>query len=493
MKKIVSSLSIGSTMLLSGMLNASTFLIDGTSITSDGVGFSQNTANTYYLPSTNGELTNITFSDGRGINITSLNELNVPSSPDINIVGILSGGSTVNAIIGLGMVSNVVITDAISGQDLTGDYGSVLRTGPRPAFVFDYRNGTLTVSAVNDSAFGIEQINADGTFLFQNGPTYFLLGDYLLARHYTLIDATPSLLSSSYSWTSTINTTTLLLNGAHSRPMSRRVAKGEKTFWLAGDWGNNDHGSQSGSTGLAEVSGGYNFGPVQVNASLGKYWGSSNLVNNGDIDSDGNYIMVEGIIPVSAAKGLYATVGTFYQSGEVDIDRAYLVSGAVEESSASPDSRTWGLRARLDWENAFAYKSARFSPYADIWHSRAKLDGYTETGGGFPARFDSREDNITELRAGLNLALPTSAPAVEFVANIEGVHRFTSSADSTTGEIIGIGSFDLDGQDFRQNWLKGGVGLEAKIGQGKGSLMLNGTTRGEAANAWLAASYQMAF
>ena len=117
MKKIVSSLSIGSTMLLSGMLNASTFLIDGTSITSDGVGFSQNTANTYYLPSTNGELTNITFSDGRGINITSLNELNVPSSPDINIVGILSGGSTVNAIIGLGMVSNVVITDAISGQD----------------------------------------------------------------------------------------------------------------------------------------------------------------------------------------------------------------------------------------------------------------------------------------------------------------------------------------------------------------------------------------
>jgi len=82
---------------------------------------------------------------------------------------------------------------------------------------------------------------------------------------------------------------------------------------------------------------------------------------------------------------------------------------------------------------------------------------------------------------------------VEFVANIEGVHRFTSSADSTTGEIIGIGSFDLDGQDFRQNWLKGGVGLEAKIGQGKGSLMLNGTTRGEAASAWLAASYQMAF
>ena len=150
MKKIVGSLSIGSTMLLSGMLNASTFLIDGTSITSDGVGFSQNTANTYYLPSTNGELTNITFSDGRGINITSLNELNVPSSPDINIVGILSGGSTVNAIIGLGMVSNVVITDAISGQDLTGDYGSVLRTGPRPAFVFDYKNGTLTVSAVND-------------------------------------------------------------------------------------------------------------------------------------------------------------------------------------------------------------------------------------------------------------------------------------------------------------------------------------------------------
>lgn len=309
----------------------------------------------------------------------------------------------------------------------------------------------------------------------------------------TLADVQASLQSTNLGLQTTLSSTNTLVNGAHSRPMSRRVAEDEKTFWLAGDWGNDNHGTRSGETGLAEVGGGYNFGQAQVNVSIGKTWAHQDLINGGDVSSDGKYIMVAGIIPLSVDNGVYATLGGFRHWGEVDIDRGYFNMGAMDRSSASPDSNTWGVRARVDWENAFTIKTARFSPYADLWHSETKLDSYTETGGGFPARFDSRRDSITELRAGLNAAMPIKTSGFDFVANLEAVHRFDDQADNTSGQVVGLFGFNLDGQKYDQNWFKGGIGLEGKLGQGKASLMLNGTTEGEMASSWLAASYQMAF
>ena len=47
-----------------------------------------------------------------------------------------------------------------------------------------------------------------------------------------------------------------MVHGAHSRPLARRVAPTEKAFWLAGDWGRDDHGNRHGQAGLAEVGGG---------------------------------------------------------------------------------------------------------------------------------------------------------------------------------------------------------------------------------------------
>lgn len=52
-------------------------------------------------------------------------------------------------------------------------------------------------------------------------------------------------------------------------------ATGKNAFWLAGDWGRDDHGARDGDLGLAEVGLGRNFGPVQVNVSLGQTWGQT--------------------------------------------------------------------------------------------------------------------------------------------------------------------------------------------------------------------------
>lgn len=321
----------------------------------------------------------------------------------------------------------------------------------------------------------------------------YIWGTASIPSPYTLLNAQVSILSTNLGLESNLSSASTLVNGAHSRPMSRRVNEGEKQVWTAGDWGNDNHGSRSGSVGLAELGAGYNFGPVQVNLSLGKTWAKQDLILGGDIDSDGKYVMVEGIFPISGDTGLYATIGAYRHWGDTEIRRGYLNDATQEFSYASPDADTYGFRARIDWENAFSLNTVRFSPYADLWHSKSKLDRYTETGGEFPAQFNSRENNITELRAGLNTAMPIKTSGFDFVANLEAVHRFDDKADNTSGQVVGLFAFNLEGQKYDQNWFKGGIGVEGKLGQGKASLMLNGTTEGEMASSWLAASYQMAF
>jgi hypothetical protein len=318
---------------------------------------------------------------------------------------------------------------------------------------------------------------------------YVVLGQPLI----TLSALSSSLSSTSQGVDVALASSALMLNGAHSRPLSRLVATGQKTGWILGDWGRDDHGSRNGSTGLAELGGGYNFGPAQVNVSIGKTWSAQSLPHSGDVDFTGNYLMVEGIVPVSPARGLFATLGAYGHWGEADIRRGYLVSNAQNYSRASPDTQTVGLRARLDWQNAFAWSGAQFSPYTDLSYAETRMDGYTETGGAFPARFNHRTDHATDLRVGLNTSKPIASTTLNFVSNLELAHRFEDRGAATSGTITGLFAFNLAGQEHKRTWMKAGVGVEGQLGAGKASLMLNATSESEMPNVWLAASYQLTF
>jgi hypothetical protein len=59
--------------------------------------------------------------------------------------------------------------------------------------------------------------------------------------------------------------------------------------------------------------------------------------------------------------------------------------------------------------------------------------------------------------------------------------------------MLGLFAFDLPGARYQRNWVRGGIGIGGKIGNGNASLMLNASTKGEAASYWLAASYRIAF
>lgn len=153
---------------------------------------------------------------------------------------------------------------------------------------------------------------------------------------------------------------------------------------------------------------------------------------------------------------------------------------------------SWGVRARLEWDQAWRAGDTSVSPYVDLSYRASKLRGYTESGGGFPARFDSRQEKATELRWGLNLTRPISATWTA-TGLLEATHRLERRGVRTQGEVIGLFGFGLDGQRHFQDWLRLGLGFEGQVADGTASLMLNISSSGASPNAWLAVHWHKVF
>jgi hypothetical protein len=59
--------------------------------------------------------------------------------------------------------------------------------------------------------------------------------------------------------------------------------------------------------------------------------------------------------------------------------------------------------------------------------------------------------------------------------------------------VLGLFTFTVPGPQYKQNWMRAGVGLNAKLGGGTASLMVNATTEGQDPSYWISASYRIAF
>lgn len=305
----------------------------------------------------------------------------------------------------------------------------------------------------------------------------------------TLEDLRDSLAAMAAGGGMALSSADLVLSGAHSRPLARLAPTGRRVFWLAGDWGQDDHGSRDGDLGLAEIGLGRNFGSVQLNAALGRTWARQNLPHSGHAEVDGNYLLAEALIPLSGK--LWAVLGGYVHWGEAELRRGYL-SPAQDFSSGRPDAGTWSLRARLEWDGLWQAADASLSPYADLSYSRMRMDAYTESGGGFPASYAARKDKATELRLGVQAGRPLSGSA-RLLATLETAHRFEDRGAGVRGQVIGLSAFDFAGTDLKQNWLRAGVGFEGVLADGTVSAVLNATTRGEVPAYWLALSWQKTF
>ncbi len=282
----------------------------------------------------------------------------------------------------------------------------------------------------------------------------------------------------------------LAMNGANSSPMFHRLSAGQRSLWATGDIGavRNDFGT--GPTGTGEV--GFAYAPTDdltIRLALGTSYSRADLDLDGYSRVQGSYVLPE--VSMAVAPSVYATLTGFASIGELSMHRAYLNGTGTDVSKGEADITTTGFRARLDWLNAFAVKNATFTPNASLTHLTTKVDGYSETGGSFPARFDEVEGSSNTVRLGLDGRLDLTT-TVSLIGRAEIAHRFEDQAPGTSGEIIGFSSFDLPGAPIEQNWLRGGIGFEAESGALEGQVLFNASSQ-EEGSYWLSASTRVIF
>ena len=406
-------------------------------------------------------------------------------------LGDLAGGSFQSFANGVSADGNVVVGQ---GNSLNGNeaFRWTQATGMQSLAAW-LEDGGITSSDWQFSS--ATDISADGKTIVGNG-LHAGNTEAFVARANALVSLNElgsSLASSGQALSGSLRSLDTLINGAHSRPLSRRVEAGQSTAWLAGDWGRDDHGQRSGDLGLAELGGGYNFGPAQLNLAVGQLWSDQQQSQGSSLDARSNYLLVETIVPLSQAHGLWATFGGQLAWGENQIKRGYLNGDRADHSDASPDTQSYSLRARLDWENAMQLGQLQLSPYGDLYYAHGQQDAYREHGGGLPANFAQQTESTSDARLGVQGSYPLGHSGFNLISLLETTYRFDDSAASSRGEVPGLFSFDLPGEVYEQNWQRLGLGIEGQLGAGKASLMLNSTTQGEMPSFWLAAAYQLSF
>jgi probable HAF family extracellular repeat protein len=284
----------------------------------------------------------------------------------------------------------------------------------------------------------------------------------------------------------------MVLHGAHGSPLWGRVPERKTCVWATGDAGRNEYGAADAALGVTELGVCHRFNSrLQIGASLGRTMARQNGALTSRVRHEATFATAESLTQL-AGSPIWLTVTGLYHRGEANVRRGYVNAGALDASHADADTRTWAIRSRLDWEDALHAAGAAFSPYLEAAYVNAAVDDYTETGGGFPARFSKRDQSNTQARIGLSGTKLLSSN-VRLLGMIEAVHSLKDEAPHTTGEMLGLFAFDLPGARYQRNWVRGGIGIGGKIGNGNASLMLNASTKGEAASYWLAASYRIAF
>lgn len=289
---------------------------------------------------------------------------------------------------------------------------------------------------------------------------------------------------------STLGSVNLLLNGAGSRPLDRRAAPDKSIAWIGGDWGRIAAGDDRGGIGVGEIGVGHNLGGVQINAVAGFTRFDQAMAFGGRAGLSAGHVKAEALARLydSGDGGLWGALTTSAMWGKANITRGYLNGGLTDSSQGSTNVSGYGVRGRLQWENAVRY----ISPYADLAYSRGCFGAYRETGGGFPVAFNRLCDASTELRYGFDVTYPVT-PSLRLLGTLEGGHRFERKSANVTGQVVGLYAFDLGGRTYKQDWLRAGAGFEADIGASTLSVLGNASTQSNGPNAWIAANWRVTF
>lgn len=381
---------------------------------------------------------------------------------------------------------------------------------PSQAFRWSEENGMETIETWLSEAgvdvasdwltYSANGTNADGSVVVGQ----LLNGNAFIARVNTNADASlgsglidvadfkRTLTTSAYPQLLANTQADLVLHGAHSDPLRMLPKSGRQDVWVTGDWGRQEHEGNQGSFGTGEVGVAHGLSDaLMLKLAVGRSTSQSSTLYNGNTRITGTYVVPE-LIAAIPGTDLYASVSGYYSSGEAEINRGYLNAGTPEIGRGTPDTQVSALRLRLDWRNALTLGETAFTPYSSYTHARSRVDGYSEASGNFPVRWDSHDERTSLIHTGVD-ARHHLNDSLDLIARFEGVHRMEDASSGSSGQILGLNAFELQGVSYKQDWLRSGLGVEGQVGPGTATVMLNATSEGDNPSTWGFASYRLPF
>ncbi|WP_146215511.1 autotransporter outer membrane beta-barrel domain-containing protein [Hoeflea marina] len=270
------------------------------------------------------------------------------------------------------------------------------------------------------------------------------------------------------------------------------LAPGQQSVSVTNDSGYIDSGASDGGFTLGDVSYSRGFdGGITARIAAGGLYTDQDISTGGSFDIKGFYVAPEASIALGESN-VHATLGGFFSSGRMTVDRGYLNGGAMDYSNGKTDTETFAAKLRFDWLDAFKYQGTGFTPYASLSYAHSTIDAYTETGGGFPASFNAATDHSTMARLGVDMVHGVT-DSFRLLGKAEVSYRFEKQASGTSGEILGLSGFSFAGQDVDQISVRGGAGAEFDVAGGTASLMLNAASQGSDPDVWLRSSWTVRF
>ncbi|WP_288430101.1 autotransporter domain-containing protein [uncultured Agrobacterium sp.] len=288
-----------------------------------------------------------------------------------------------------------------------------------------------------------------------------------------------------------VSSANTIMFGAQGNPMRNLLGAGERSAWGTVDAGYDNGDTSKGGLALGEFGIGYGIlDGVTARFSVGGTYTKQDLDTGGWVKQEGYYLSPE--LSANVASNLYVTFGGYYSRTNIDTARGYLNGSSQDYSNGSTGADTWGAKLRLDWLNAANVANTDITPYAGLSYARTTVDAYTENSGSFPVSYDEMSDHSTIARIGADFVRPMS-DTVRMLAKTEVSYQFEGHAAATSGTLTGVSDFNIDGQDLKQFWVRGGIGAEFDVGGGTASFMVNATTQGQDPTVWLRSNYTVKF
>jgi probable HAF family extracellular repeat protein len=255
--------------------------------------------------------------------------------------------------------------------------------------------------------------------------------------------------------------TWLPMNGAHHRPlMLTPDLNGDMCAWATGDFAH--HGASSTGLGLAEMGACTDLagGNVRIGGAVGTTGSWQDLALGGSSRMQGQYVLSEIDWQPDGTPLLLSLTGMI-GSYKANIDRAYSNGAATAISSGETNAFGGVVRLRADWLDAAVIGNTSINPYAALGFGGLHVNGYSESGGPFPAVFNAQTTGHADIRLGMT-AVTEFSSQTKLSTTLEVAHR-TGTAAAATGNVDGLFDFSLGGGTYAQTWIRAGAELDHKI------------------------------